>query len=77
MLDEALERIWLVIRARPVELTDEEEVELRTILAERVIALAATGVDTAEELCRRALEMLPPLPRPDSIYYAPPFPQRR
>ena len=58
-LQVALEDIWTTLKANDPSRHWDRENELKTRIAEKLMALAALGVREPEELRRRGLETLP------------------
>jgi hypothetical protein len=58
-LQAALKDIWITLQAHDPERDWAADEELKTRIAEKLMALAAIGVTKPEELRRRGLEILP------------------
>jgi hypothetical protein len=59
-LQEAFDTAWAVTQSRYPSRTPAKDHELRTYLSEAIIALAEAGIADPNELCKLALERLPP-----------------
>jgi hypothetical protein len=58
-LDQALKDIWAVLKSHDPCRDWEKDSELRTALAEKLMALVAVGITCPNELRKRTLESLP------------------
>ena len=58
-LQSALEDIWSDLKAHDPDRNWDADNELKTRIAEKLMALASTGINRPEELRRLALETLP------------------